>query len=354
MTMLADELDPPPRFDTLALLFSHYTIITKLSEEITTGDLIQLSRTSSTIRETLLQSREHWERLVGLTKLECTEKGHKKGEKIKGCKICSIPVCETCIVRADFFGQNGTYSNRIRTFCDTCWSATNFSDAEPTAPILCECVAKDGWLCSSCRAIERSELIYNEGTCATDGCDNPHNSSEKHRVCTWCQRPLPTATTWRPTGEVGILARHVFNEDRTGEMYLQADDDDDSMGEEVAGGSAFPTEDGGGRGRRSLRKAKSTDKIAGWDQEDEDTKARYKEAWLKKGAREREMDREHGGEGSSGSKLKGRKYSVGDGSEVDDDRDSGREEDDEEEHGQGPSGDGTSAPMDGPPPYSEP
>jgi len=336
--MVVDELDPPPKFDTLALLFSHYTVVTELAKMITTGDLIQLSRTSSTIRETLLQSRAHWERLVSLTSLDCSERDHIKGEKIKGCRICSMPVCETCIVRADFFGQNGTYSNRIRTFCDTCWSATDFSDTDLTpqdlvnyaAPVLCECVAKDGWLCSSCRAIERSELVYNKRVCATDGCDNPHNSSEKHRVCTWCQHPLPAA--WRPTGEPNVLGRRIFNEDGT----VRVDSADDSLED---GGSASPMED------RGLRRAKSTDKIAGWDQEDEDSKARYKEAWLKKGARERERDREHQSESSGSSQREGRKAFVI-ASEVGDDDGAGQKEE------QGSSDDEPSEGMGNPPPYS--
>ncbi|CUS10480.1 unnamed protein product [Tuber aestivum] len=336
---VGDDLDPPPKFDTLALLFSHYTIITEFSKMISTGDLIRLSRTSSTIRETLLQSRAHWERLVSLTSLECSEEDHIKGEKIKSCKICSMPVCETCIVRADFFGQNGTYSNRIRTFCDTCWSATDFSDTDLAAedllnhvtPVPCECVARDGWLCSSCRAIERSELVYNKRVCATDGCENPHNSSEKHRVCTWCQRPLPAA--WRPVGEPNVLGRHIFNEDGT----IGVDFADEGLGD---GGSASPVED------RGLRKVKSTDKIAGWDHEDEDSKARYKEAWLKKGARERERDKEHQSESSGSSQQEGRRSSVVASEAGDGDGTVHREEE------QGPSDDEPSAGMGGPPPYS--
>lgn len=197
--------------------------------------------------------------------------------------------------------------------------------------MLCECVAKDGWLCSFCRAIERSELIYNKQVCATDGCDNPHDSSDKHRVCTWCQRPLPAA--WRLTAEPNVLGRHVFNEDGT----VRVDFADDSLED---GGSTSPIED------RGLRKAKSTDKIAGWDQEDEDSKARYKEAWLKKGARERERDREHQGEGSGSGQQEGKKASAAT-SEVEGVDGTGQKEDEQE-----PSGDEPSAGMENPPPYS--
>jgi len=108
------------------------------------------------------------------------------------------------------------------------------------------------------------------------------------------------------------------------------------------GGPASPIED------RGLRRAKSTDKIAGWDQEDEDSKARYKEAWLKKGARERERDREHQGESSGSSQREGKKASIDD-SDVEDADGAGREE-----YEQGPSGDEPSVVMENPPPYSGP
>jgi hypothetical protein len=96
---------------------------------------------------------------------------------------------------------------------------------------------------------------------------------------------------------------------------------------------------------RGLRRAKSTDKIAGWDQEDEDSKARYKEAWLKKGARERERDREHQSESSGSSQREGRKAFVI-ASEVGDDDGAGQKEE------QGSSDDEPSEGMGNPPPYS--
>jgi len=118
---------------------------------------------------------------------------------------------------------------------------------------------------------------------------------------------------------------------------VRVDFADDSLED---GGSASLMED------RGLRRAKSTDKIAGWDQEDEDSKARYKEAWLKKGARERERDREHQDESSGSSQREGKKASVAD-SEVE-----GADGADREEGEQGPSGDEPSAVMENLPPYS--
>lgn len=56
--------------------------------------MIQLSRTSSTIREALLQSRAYWEQLMSLTTLVCSEDGHIKGDNVKACVICTMPVCE--------------------------------------------------------------------------------------------------------------------------------------------------------------------------------------------------------------------------------------------------------------------
>lgn len=52
----------------------------------------------------------------------------------------------------------------------------------------------------------------------------------------------------------------------------------------------------------TLRKAKSTDKIAvpRWDKMNEEERKDYEEAWLKKGAREREGERVYRARGSAG------------------------------------------------------
>lgn len=145
---------------------------------------------------------------------------------------------------------------------------------------------KDGWLCSTCRVVERSELDDNKFVCATDGCDNLHQACEKQRVCTWCRMPLPPA--WRlqalemvpPRGRVP----NTSNNDEVPEYRPRIEEEPDSPVEGV------------------LRKAKSTDKVrvAGWDTMSEEARKEYEEAWLKKGAREREGERVYRSRDSAG------------------------------------------------------
>lgn len=178
---------------------------------------------------------------------------------------------KTCIVKSDFHGTSGTFSNRIRTFCDSCWSATDFSHPTnsplSTAPPVCICVAKDGWLCSHCRLTERVELEDNKYICATDGCSSPHGASEKQRVCTWCHLPLPPA--WRPVTELPIG---------------QGTGGSGSGGEEEAPGY----EEGSGKIAEIIDSPVDKVRVAGWDKMDERERADYQDAWLRKGARENE------------------------------------------------------------------
>ena len=132
--------------------------------------------------------------------------------------------------------------------------------------------------------------MENETICATDGCDAPHNSLEKHRVCTWCHRPLPPV--WRLPAESPLTGR-LINGDGSGAFTLHPfpfEPGCDSR--DARPGPDADAEDG------KLKRAKSTDKIAGWDREDEDAKERYRLAWLNKGLRERERDRQNFGSSS--------------------------------------------------------
>ncbi|KAI5853194.1 hypothetical protein DFP73DRAFT_33238 [Morchella snyderi] len=287
---------PPPSFDPLSMMLSQFSIVKRFACFLTTGDLIQLSRTSTTVRETLLQSPEYWSELLALTSLVCSENTHIKGENVKNCVICSMPVCETCIVKSDFHGTSGTFLNRIRTFCDSCWSATNFShppnSPHTSAPPLCLCVAKDGWLCSHCRSTERTELLENKYTCATDGCDEPHGNSEKQRVCTWCRLPLPPA--WRP-----VTAEQIPNPGAPG--------GGEPIEEEAPGYDEGSSNASGRRTSDAVYSSMDKVKIAGWEQMNDEERSDYQKAWLAKGAREsaragrvvRGGSRDDSGEGSS-------------------------------------------------------
>lgn len=98
--------------------------------------------------------------------------------------------------------------------------------------------------------------------------------------------PLPPA--WRPQTTEMAIGRSPENIDDEAPGYEpRIEEEPDS-----------PTEG-------KLKKAKSTDKVrvAGWDKMDDAERKKYQEAWLKKGAREREREKVHraggNGEGSS-------------------------------------------------------
>lgn len=98
--------------------------------------------------------------------------------------------------------------------------------------------------------------------------------------------PLPPA--WRLQTPEMVLPRgrvlDVNNDDEAPEYRPRIEEEPDSPVEGV------------------LRKAKSTDKVrvAGWDTMDETERKEYEEAWLKKGAREREGERVYRSRGSEG------------------------------------------------------
>lgn len=100
--------------------------------------------------------------------------------------------------------------------------------------------------------------------------------------------PLPPA--WRP---------------QTTEMVISCGRPENVNDDEAPGYEPRIEEEPNSPVMGKLKKAKSTDKVrvAGWDKMDEEERKAYQEAWLKKGAREREREKVHrasgGGESSS-------------------------------------------------------
>ena len=115
------------------------------------GDLINLARSNSTIRVALhqfpLQQEEqekspaisedqsntsanhdtqYWRKLKAGSALVCAEPCHTRGDHIRGCRTCSMPVCEACIIRDSFNERNGgIFSNRTRSLCPECYNEGN-------------------------------------------------------------------------------------------------------------------------------------------------------------------------------------------------------------------------------------
>lgn len=195
------------------------------------GDLLHLSRTNSTFRAVfhgvpikahdrgLLASAhsrpslfigahdtQYWKRCKSMTLLACSESHHVRGEKIRGCRMCSMPVCEACIIKSSFGKPDErTFSSRTRSFCPDCYGLGNVhrdrrltgTDAKSDAPHfdpqepICECTAKDGHLCVQCKTKQRVDAGKECNQCHGKGCSRAKEGGFSGRVCLWCDLRLP-------------------------------------------------------------------------------------------------------------------------------------------------------------------
>ena len=212
----------------LELLYS-YPIQENLVTVLPLGDLFNLSRTSSAIRAVLhgfsvqlLQkpslfeavrpalsigkhNTSYWKNLKAKSPLYCSEPQHTKGNKVKGCLMCSMPVCEACIIKASFGKRDeNTFPSRIRSLCADCFNLGNphressvFEGKENTTQTSylrrteCTCTVKDGHLCLSCKTKQNSKLDCRENQCFGIGCSTSKTHSFGGRICLWCNHPLP-------------------------------------------------------------------------------------------------------------------------------------------------------------------
>ena len=210
-------------------LLQIYPIVETLAAFLPFGSLLELSRTDSSYRATLhgfpssyglvrtsdtnicnnLNIGHHetrlWRRLKSLTLKECSETGHTKGMSPKGCLMCSLPVCQACIVKNSFGKKEHTFPSRRRNLCQKCWDTGNIHAERlrcgPSCPKvvdygeieLCRCTAKDGILCCDCKEQQRSDLQQKLSHCAGYGCGTsvPHSDMSR-RICLWCTLVLPS------------------------------------------------------------------------------------------------------------------------------------------------------------------
>ena len=212
----------------LGLLHS-YPILENLVTVLPLGDLFNLSRTSSTIRAALhgfsvqfLQkpslseavrpalsigshNTSYWKNLKAKSPLYCSEPQHTKGDKVKGCLMCSMPVCEACIIKASFGRHDeNTFPSRIRSLCVDCFNLGNphreissldgKGNTTQTSYLRrteCTCTAKDGHLCLKCKTKQNAKLDCRGNQCFGMGCSTSKTDYFGGRVCLWCNHPLP-------------------------------------------------------------------------------------------------------------------------------------------------------------------
>ena len=222
---------------TLMDLLSQYPIVRALVQELPFAGLLNLARLNSQYRNILhgfpvkvmdlnhcmdrngprqglhLGEHEtsHWRNLKTLSQLICSEPKHTKGSNPRGCRMCSKPVCEGCIVKASFDKHEKTFQNRRRHLCPECWTTSNPLRENPIKPLhvskpvsytpcyegtlvfrgYCSCTARDGWLCLECKTAQRPNPEIEARVCAGQSCSNLLDESmEELRACLWCHLPL--------------------------------------------------------------------------------------------------------------------------------------------------------------------
>lgn len=149
---------------------------------------------------------DYWRNLKIKSQLLCSEQKHTKGPNPRGCRMCSMPVCEGCIVKGSFGKHENTFQNRRRHLCVECWLSGNrhserrldHSSADKIpytsavgAEDFCSCAAKDGWLCSKCKTGQKVDLHVKLNRCCGEGCDSILEVDKAtRRICLWCDLPL--------------------------------------------------------------------------------------------------------------------------------------------------------------------
>ena len=203
-------------------LLSPYPILENVVCVLPLGDLFRLSKTNSAIRAALhgfepaqssavrpnLWIGQHetpfWKNLKAKSLLLCSETQHTRGDRIRGCLMCSLPVCEACIIKASFGKRDEkTFQHRTRSLCPGCYDLQTphkelslkgmsikrsiHSLGVPT----CICTAKDGHLCLKCKTEQKSDLQAKLSQCYGKGCWERQPGGFSGRICLWCDLRLP-------------------------------------------------------------------------------------------------------------------------------------------------------------------
>ncbi|KAI9839875.1 MAG: hypothetical protein M1819_000067 [Sarea resinae] len=188
------------------------------------GSVVAPSADLSSFKQMDLHLGQHqtkyWRNLKTKARKICSEPQHTKGPNVRGCVMCSMPVCEGCVVRASFGKQENTFFNRKRHLCQQCWACDNphselrLSSSTVRSPLysgeLCNCSARDGWLCLKCKTEQITDLPAKLNRCYGVGCHRtPGDDSDRRRICLWCGLPLP------PKGASGSTrqeyeSRHLY------------------------------------------------------------------------------------------------------------------------------------------------
>jgi len=272
---------------TLLDLLSPYPVLENLVSVLPRGDLFNLCKTNSRFRAALhgfqvpitmggrtkgkspatrplrssLRIGEHdtayWKNLKARSALLCSEPHHTRGHKIRGCLMCSMPVCEACIIKASFGKRNeNTFQSRTRSLCTECYDSGKPHKAESLLgfekqicpPLFrraewnCICTAKDGHLCLRCKT-EQKQLDIDQ--CFGEGCSETKTGGFPARVCLWCDLRLPGERS-RAEARRDYDKRHLLARNHSSYERLPEDDDlDDPATQRAMWESSSPSASSG-------------------------------------------------------------------------------------------------------------
>lgn len=133
----------------------------------------------------------------------CSEPHHTKGSSAKPCRLCSLPVCEGCIVKASIAKREVTLQMCRVYYCSDCWisgipqrerrspeSVPRVSRADGrnfNSESCCACSAQDKWLCLKCKNAQRSLSESHYVRCAGYGCSKlMQPGGEMRCICLLC------------------------------------------------------------------------------------------------------------------------------------------------------------------------
>ena len=230
---------------SLLELLRAYPILVNLVAVLPLGGLLNLSKTNSIIRAALhgfsdgflekpslltavrpslfigRHNTSHWKSLKAKSPLCCSEPQHTRGDKVNGCLVCSMPVCQACIIKASFGkSSQNTFPNRIRSLCVECFNSgnphqeTSLNGEEAIIQTSyfrrteCICTAK-GHLCLRCKTKQNSKLDSRNSECYGTGCSRSEQDGFGGRVCLWCNLPLPRERS-RAGSSRDYDSRHLF------------------------------------------------------------------------------------------------------------------------------------------------
>ena len=214
---------------TLEDLVSTYPIIDCLVRYLSLGELLSLARVNTVCRARLhgfstrgLQENKNrpirpelrlgkhqtalWQALKAKCRLICSDNSHTMGSRPRGCRMCSMPVCEACIIRSSLATYGNIHSKRQRYLCQYCWFSgkplrtqlvtkpqpDRYVGAAEDFPGFCACSVSDGWLCQACKQEQYQEAETNLDKCAGWGCSKQLSTEEiAGRVCLWCSLSIP-------------------------------------------------------------------------------------------------------------------------------------------------------------------